>query len=71
MAVYGHYEARNIRLERVVINTDKISKDIGRIKVAQISDLHIGMLIRNNRVKRVIDIIKREDPDILVSTGDR
>ncbi|MBP8626294.1 MAG: metallophosphoesterase [Syntrophorhabdales bacterium] len=70
VAVYGYYEARNIRLERVVINTDKISKDIGRIKVAQISDLHIGMLIRNNRVKRVIDIIKREDPDILVSTGD-
>ncbi|HOV90033.1 MAG TPA: metallophosphoesterase [Syntrophorhabdaceae bacterium] len=67
---YGYYEAGHIKVERMVIFTDKLSRDAGNIKIVQISDLHIGIIVKNNRVKRVVDIIKKEDPDLLVSTGD-
>jgi len=70
VAAYGYYEAGHIKVERMVIFTDKLSKDAGNIKIVQISDLHIGIIVKNNRVKRVVDIIKKEDPDLLVSTGD-
>lgn len=67
---YGYYEASNIKLERITIYTEKLPEDIGKIKIIQISDLHIGTVIKNNRLKKIIDLIRKENPDILLSTGD-
>lgn len=66
--VYGYFEARHVLVERLVIRTDKIPSD--KIRIVQISDLHLGLIVRAERLKKIIDIIKAEDPDILVSTGD-
>ncbi|MCX7988173.1 MAG: metallophosphoesterase [Thermodesulfovibrio sp.] len=67
LVIYGYFEAQNIKIERVVIKSDKIIKNI---KIAQISDVHIGLLIREKRVKAIVDKINEIKPDILVSTGD-
>lgn len=64
---YGFFEARNIRIERHTIKTQKISE---RIRIVQISDVHIGLIVRGDRIRRIVDLIKRENPDIVVSTGD-
>lgn len=69
-ATYGFFEANNIRTERVVITSPKIPREAGRIKIAQISDVHLGLIVRERRLKKILDIVKREKPDILVSTGD-
>jgi len=70
IAIYGLFDANNIRIERVSIKSSKIPKELGSIRIAQISDLHIGLIIMEGRVKKVLDVIKREKPDMLVSTGD-
>lgn len=70
IAIYGIFDANNIRVERVSIKSPKIPKELRSIKVVQISDLHIGLIITERRVKKVLDVIKREEPDMLVSTGD-
>lgn len=70
IAAYGYIEALNIRTERVEIRTAKIPDDIGRLRIAQISDVHIGLIIREKRLKRIIEEVKKINPDILVSTGD-
>ena len=67
---YGYFDAKNIRVERVAIPTDKISRDMGRLRVVQISDVHIGMIVRGDRLKRIVDAVKGAEADILVSTGD-
>lgn len=67
IAFYGFFEAQDIRIERHTIVTSKVSE---RIRIAQISDVHIGLIIREERVKKIVDILKSEDPDIVVSTGD-
>lgn len=70
IALYGIFDASNIRIERISIKSSKIPKEIGSIRIAQISDLHIGLIVGEKRVKKLLDIIKSEEPDILVSTGD-
>lgn len=70
VSAYGFYEARNIKTERVVIESEKISGQLGRLKIVQISDVHVGTIIRNDRLQRIIDAVQKENPDILVSTGD-
>ncbi len=67
---YGYYEAQALRAERLTIRTSKLPESRDMIRVAQISDLHLGALVRDNMLDKVIKIMEREKPDIIVSTGD-
>lgn len=70
ITMYGYFEARNIRTERVLVRTAKIPAGVGRLKIVQISDVHLGLIVRDARLKRILEIVKTENPDIFVSTGD-
>jgi uncharacterized protein len=69
-ATYGYFEALHIRTERVVIETDRLPSGIERFRICQLSDVHLGLIVREERLARMLDIVKRENPDLLVSTGD-
>ncbi|MBW2558699.1 MAG: metallophosphoesterase [Deltaproteobacteria bacterium] len=69
-ALYGYIEALNIRSEKITIMTSKIPEEIKRFRIVQISDLHIGLIVREKRLKRILKEIKAANPDILFSTGD-
>ena len=68
--IYGFFEAADIRTERVTIETSKIPEEIGRFKIVQISDIHFGIMVGEGKLKKILDIVKKEEPDLLVSTGD-
>jgi len=70
ITIFGFFEALNIRTERVIIKTDKITQEIGRLKIVQISDVHLGLIVGKHRLKRILELVKAEKPDVLVSTGD-
>jgi len=70
LSSYGFYEARNIRIEKVVIRTSKLPREIGKFKIVQISDVHLGLIVKEDRLKRILKRVKEESPDMLVSTGD-
>jgi predicted MPP superfamily phosphohydrolase len=70
IAAYGYVEALNIRTERLVIETAKLPAGIDRLTIAQISDVHLGLIVRASRLRRILQIVKAEQPDVFVSTGD-
>lgn len=70
ISFYGYFEARDIRAMSFTIRTHKLPEGVGRLRIAQISDVHLGLIVREQRLKRILDIIREADPDILVSTGD-
>ncbi|MFP5212871.1 MAG: metallophosphoesterase, partial [Acidobacteriota bacterium] len=70
LSVYGLFEARMIRVERVRIATDKLPAGMDRLKVVQVSDVHLGLIMRGERLNPIVERIIQENPDILVSTGD-
>jgi len=67
---WGYYEALHIRAERVVIETDRLPDGVDRIKICQITDVHLGLIVREERLARMLDVVRKEAPDMLVSTGD-
>lgn len=69
ISLYGLYEARHVRTERVTIRTPKLPPG-KRIVVAQVSDIHLGLMVRTRRLSTITDILRRERPDLIVSTGD-
>jgi len=68
--VYGFFDAQRIRVKRLEVYTDKLLPNNGKIRIVQISDVHIGLIIRDKHLKVILDRVKNEKPDILVSTGD-
>ena len=70
LGTYSFFEAREIGIEQVRILTDKLPASTPRLRVAQISDVHFGLLVRHRKAERIAEAIRRADPDILVSTGD-
>ena len=68
--IYGYFEALSIRTEHVTVETPKIPEAIGRLRVVQISDVHLGLIVGKFRLKRILEKVKDAHPDILVSTGD-
>ena len=70
IALYGYFEAGSIQKDTVTIENPKIPKEIGEITIAQISDIHLGLIVRHERLKRILRVVKEAEPDILISTGD-
>lgn len=70
IAVYGYHEAKEVRAERITIKTNRVAESVGKLRIVQISDVHLGLIIRQERLKRILNLVKEADPDILVSTGD-
>lgn len=65
---YGLIEARQIQVEEINITTPKLAS--GHVTIAQISDLHLGMMSGDAFLDRVIAKLREIKPDIVVATGD-
>jgi predicted MPP superfamily phosphohydrolase len=66
----GFHSAWSPKVEHVVINSEKIPKEADGLRVIQISDMHLGVLIGRYRLAGVLAEVTSLNPDILVSTGD-
>jgi len=67
---YGYQEAQNIVTEHLTIKSSRLPEKADRIRIVQISDVHIGQIVREKRIGAILDRVKAASPDILVSTGD-
>ena len=65
---YGFVEARRIPVEEIRITTPKLAS--GRVTIAQISDLHLGIMLGDEFLERVMARLRELQPDIVVATGD-
>lgn len=70
IASYGFFEARHIRNETVILESPKIPQEAGRLTIAMICDVHLGLNVGKGRLARILEVVKRAKPDILVSVGD-
>jgi hypothetical protein len=68
--IYGYYEAKKLRVEKLVISTPKLPHGVDKVTIAQISDLHLGIISGDKTLNKVIREIKNAGPDLIVSTGD-
>ncbi len=65
---YGLVEARQLRVEQVGISTPKLAS--GRVTIAHLSDLHLGIMQGDGLLERVFARLRELKPDIVVATGD-
>ena len=69
--LYGTYiEIRNYQVHDYMIKSDKITDDFDGITIAHISDIHYGRIVGNDELNKIVSIINKTKPDIVVLTGD-
>jgi predicted MPP superfamily phosphohydrolase len=66
---YAIVEASRIDVVRVRVVTDRLPASLPSLRIAQITDLHLGLIHRTAKAREVAEVV-REHPDIFVSTGD-
>jgi predicted MPP superfamily phosphohydrolase len=69
-AIYGIWNSNNPRVTRFEIKSDSLEKYWAGKKIVLVSDIHIGNIRREKFLKKVVDIINRENPDITFNVGD-
>ncbi len=68
--VYGYFDARVIRIKKLEVATGHTLPAGGKIRIVQISDVHVGLIVKEKRLQVLMDKVKEAQPDILISTGD-
>jgi len=67
---YGYFEAKDIKTIKIEIPTDKLPLDTDKIRIVQISDLHIGKTFKSDTLIKTMEIARTAKPDLIVMTGD-
>lgn len=68
-STHGFWQAARPRLVRIPLRSTRLSAGT-RLRLVQISDLHIGLLSTPGRLQRIARLIQSAAPDCMVSTGD-
>jgi len=61
---------RRVRVDRVELPFARLAPGNRGVRVAQVSDLHIGPLLGPERLREFVARIRDTDPDLIVVTGD-
>jgi predicted MPP superfamily phosphohydrolase len=69
-SLYACIEARTIRTPHITITSSKVPESTAQIRIALLSDVHLGLLLGENRLKSIVNIMNRQKPDLVISTGD-
>ena len=70
LTCWGAIEAQNIGLRQITIRTSRLPAGALPIRIAQVTDMHLGVNTGAHRLGRAISLIQQAKPDILVCTGD-
>ncbi len=62
--------ARGPVVERVQVALRRAGHGLGGLKIAQISDVHLGSTVPRGYLRRVVDMVERLEADLVAITGD-
>ena len=68
--VYGHFEVRSIRIEKISLESDLIPQEIQKFRIVQISDIHFSIINKKELAEKIVRQINQLEPDLVVCTGD-
>ena len=69
-SAYGVWNAFHPKVKEISVKINNLPDSWKRKKAIQISDVHIGHIIRGNFLSQVIETVNAQNPDIIFITGD-
>ncbi len=69
-SLWGVVEANRQVTEKITIRSSALPPGSAAVTIAQISDVHLGLIEGKGRLEKIFAILDENTPDILVATGD-
>jgi len=70
ITIYGLVEARWIGITHLQVRMPNLPSQLEGLRIAQISDVHMGRIVRGSRLERIVTMVNDLNPDLIVITGD-
>ena len=70
ITVYGFIEAHWIGVTNLPVRMPGLPAHLEGFRITQISDVHLGRIVRGSRLERIVNQINALQPDLIVITGD-
>ncbi len=67
---YGLFEARSVGVTRLIVPIRGLPAGLAGFRIAQISDVHMGLIVRGARLETIVNKVNELDADLIVITGD-
>ncbi|MCR4440855.1 MAG: metallophosphoesterase [Peptococcaceae bacterium] len=68
--VYGTWNARHPRLQHYELNIAKQAGGLEELRAVMVSDIHLGEIIHNSRLSKMVETVNSLQPDIILLPGD-
>lgn len=68
--IIGHWNARHPRVRALDIRIPKQVTGPTRITLVMATDIHMGRIIHNHRLEKIVDLINGQNPDLVLLPGD-
>jgi len=66
----GYKNSKEVTLNTQLIKIDKPALEISEINIAFVSDIHLGTVIDNERLEKIVFLLNSVKPDLIVFGGD-
>ena len=66
----GFYNTLHPRINRVVIDVPKAAGGKNTLDIALVTDVHLGTLIKNSHLQKMVDMVNVLRPDVVLLCGD-
>ncbi|SEH05237.1 metallophosphoesterase [Candidatus Venteria ishoeyi] len=70
LIIVGHVNAANPIINKISIEVDKQAGSRNEIKAVLLTDIHMGVIIQNGRIQKMVNSINELNPDIILFGGD-
>jgi hypothetical protein len=70
LLIAGYINAINPKIKYLNINISKTLANKKEIKIAAVSDIHLGTLVGKGRLEKLVNLVNAKQPDIIILAGD-
>lgn len=70
-ALAGYVGSRSLVVRRFEASFDDLPEGLEGLRIVQLSDLHVGPHTPRGHVRRIVEAVRAEAPDLLAITGDQ
>lgn len=70
LTTWGVIEAQAVKAQHITISVPHLPPGSSSVTIAQLTDLHLGVYTGGKRLEKVLAILRKHRPDMIVATGD-
>jgi uncharacterized protein len=70
LILFGHLNAINPRIKEISLSIFKQVSGWNKMKLVMVSDIHLGALVGEEREKKLVGLINKQQPDLVILCGD-